>query len=347
MAKATEIESVLRLYVRGLHVRRCKAPPGGEGFSGAVIRFLDAKEGVYCLRGWPRESPEPDRIRGLHRLLACLAKEGIASVAVPIRDDQSRTLVLDSGRYWQVEPWKPGRADFWSDPREVRLIAAMHTLATIHRAAATFDPALSERTWFFSQAQAIPAAVSERSDRLQDWNAEALARLRDSIASQKTIDSAFGNVAGRVATLFERCAPHVADELKTAHRLRVPVQACLRDIWHDHVLFVGDDVTGIIDPSAARADSVAADISRLVGSLVGDCRRFWDLAIEAYHEIRPLSGDERILVTILDRSGVLLSGMTWLERRYFRGMAVDQSSRVLHHLERIAERLQSLADSIC
>ena len=76
-------------------------------------------------------------------------------------------------------------------------------------------------------------------------------------------------------------------ELRTAQRLRVPVQPCLRDVWHDHVLFVDDAVSGIVDPAAARTDTVAADISRLVGSLVGDDPRGWTVALAAYQSVRP------------------------------------------------------------
>ena len=134
-------------------------------------------------------------------------------------------------------------------------------------------------------------------------------------------------------------------ELRTAQRLRVPVQPCLRDVWHDHVLFVDDSVSGIVDPAAARTDTVAADVSRLVGSLVGDDPRGWTVALATYQSVRRLSADELTLVGVLDRSGTLLSGMTWLARRYLANTTFAHPERVVARLERIVRRLDGLADS--
>ena len=95
-------------------------------------------------------------------------------------------------------------------------------------------------------------------------------------AARKTAPG-FAAAARSIVAGFQRSAKRMTLELRTAQRLRVPVQPCLRDVWHDHVLFVGDAVSGIVDPAAARTDTVAADISRLVGSLVGDDPRGWDV----------------------------------------------------------------------
>ena len=99
----------------------------------------------------------------------------------------------------------------------------------------------------------------------------------------------FVAAARSIVAGFQRSAKSMTVELRTAQRLRVPVQPCLRDVWHDHVLFINDAVSGIVDPAAARTDTVAADISRLVGSLVGDDPHGWTVALEAYQSVRSLS----------------------------------------------------------
>ncbi len=56
----------------------------------------------------------------------------------------------------------------------------------------------------------------------------------------------------------------------SAVALKVPIQPCIGDIWHDHILFLGDGVSGLVDFGGMRADTVAGDIARLLGSLVAD-----------------------------------------------------------------------------
>jgi Ser/Thr protein kinase RdoA (MazF antagonist) len=147
------------------------------------------------------------------------------------------------------------------------------------------------------------------------------------------------SLADAVIAAFERSGSQISRELRAAARVPFFLQPCLRDVWHDHVLFQRDEVTGLIDPSAARTDTVAADISRLAGSLIADDRRAWDVALDAYRGVHPLSADEVALCGVLDRSGVLLSGMAWLERRYLERIALTERGK--DRLERIVARLKT------
>ena len=51
---------------------------------------------------------------------------------------------------------------------------------------------------------------------------------------------------------IKQAAPTIAGELASPVGLHVLLQLVLRDIWHDHVLFTGHSVTGLIDASATR-----------------------------------------------------------------------------------------------
>lgn len=61
--------------------------------------------------------------------------------------------------------------------------------------------------------------------------------------------------------------PWAIEQLKPLADVSFRLQPCIRDIWHDHVLFDGDRVTGLIDFGAMQIDTPATDIARLVGSL--------------------------------------------------------------------------------
>jgi Ser/Thr protein kinase RdoA (MazF antagonist) len=140
---------------------------------------------------------------------------------------------------------------------------------------------------------------------------------------------------------IEAFKENVCGDLLRAEMLEVPLLPAIRDLWHDHVLFSGDRVTGLIDLSAARRDTAAADLSRLLGSMLGDRRREWQDAIALYEAHRALTDNERVLIPILDRSGVLLSAMNWLKRHYLEGVDCDTPA-VRARLAELVSRLEHL-----
>jgi Ser/Thr protein kinase RdoA (MazF antagonist) len=335
------VDAVLQWYPERFRSRGVTLPPDGPGFSGAIVLRVETDAGPHCLRGWQADA-DVERIGGLHRLLAHAAYHGIGFIACPVPASDGRTIVSSAGRNWQLEPWLPGRADFSSRPSDGRLTGALRSLARLHSAMAGFQPRGTETHWFFSHAAMPAPAVVERSERLAGWSDEKLAQLCSRVEQTPECCAGFNVAATSILGGFSRHSKTIAAELRAASRLHVRVQPCLRDVWHDHLLFEGDTVTGIVDPGAARSDTVAADISRLVGSLVGDDRRRWEVASEAYQSIWPLTSDELRLIGVLDRSGTLLSGMTWLARRYFTNVTFPQPERVAGRMQKIAERLAAL-----
>jgi Ser/Thr protein kinase RdoA (MazF antagonist) len=311
------------------------------GFSGAAVFEVRTSDAVWCLRRWPAGALPPARIAGLHRLLRHIHEAGVTQVAVPVAA-LNRTTLPSSGDYlWQLEPWMPGTADFHDRPGDARLRSTMHCLAAWHRAAACFDPPGAEREWFGRSDQAASPAVTERLRLINDWRGGRLARLKGAILRRP--EDRLAEVGHAIVSLFERATPNIAGELEAAARLRFRLQPCLRDVWHDHVLLIGDDVTGLIDPSACRMENVATDLARLIGSLAGDEARQWQLALEAYSRKNSLTPEELRLVAVLDRSAVLLSGLIWLDRRFLGGQTWPEVDRVERRLRAILERLQHLA----
>src|SRR5207237_8029256 len=87
----------------------------------------------------------------------------------------------------------------------------------------------------------------------------------------------------------------------------LPLQPCLCGVWHDHVLFTGDAVTGLVDYGSVKRDHVAVDLARMLGSLAGDDAGLRAAGLEAYHRTAGLSAEGRALVDTLDRTGTVLS----------------------------------------
>ena len=91
------------------------------------------------------------------------------------------------------------------------------------------------------------------------------------------------------------------------------LQPCLCDVWHDHLLFSGDTLTGLVDYGSVKIDHVAVDLARMLGSLVEDNTAKWDLGLLGYRGIRPFSASEEGLARALDRAGIVLGAANWLK----------------------------------
>jgi Ser/Thr protein kinase RdoA (MazF antagonist) len=329
-----------------------------EGFSGAIVLRVVVQHSKYavdveyCLRGWPPESLPRERLLGLHRLLEHIHRCGVTQVAVPLRSQFGSTMHAEAGQFWQLEPWLPGQADFWSNPSDQRLQNAMTVLAQWHEAASRFDARDSESEWFGQHASETSPTVLDRLQRIQRFRSEDVAQLRNSVAGESSLQpwgatklAELRHLARRILDLFELSVSRVADDLLMHRGMHFRLHPCLRDVWHDHVLFEGDQVSGLIDPSAAKSETPATDVARLLGSFLADADDRWDTAIAAYRSVRPLSDREASLARVLDQSTVLLSGLTWLERIFVHRLHYSNPSRVLSRLRRITSRLEHLATS--
>ena len=338
------IERVLRHYPD--HFRDFQVVSGNiaAGFSGAGIVRLRCGGRDYCLRRWPDVMPEPGRLAVLHRLLRHIFHAGVTEVPVPVAASAGSSLVCVGEQWWQLEPWMPGTADYAAQPNENRLRAAVRSLARWHHAARNFDSGAAGSAWFATLKGRPSPAVNERLGLLAWWSRFGLDAFVAGI--DRGPDSELRDVSLRVGRSAARLAGDVADELRSVRTVQFEVQPCLRDVWHDHLLFTDNRVTGLIDASAARTESVAADLARLVGSLVGDDQSGWSVALDEYQRQRALSLDELALIPILDRSGVLLSGLSWLRRCYVDGQTLAPPARVQTRMSTIARRLESAVHGV-
>jgi homoserine kinase type II len=164
-----------------------------------------------------------------------------------------------------------------------------------------------------------------------------LTNIERSLATprQNEIDSAATHLFSALQHRLSRPIPVCPINPNT----RLPLQPAIRDIHHDHVLFTGDEVTGLIDFGAMRIDTPLTDIARLVGSLVGDNTPARRAAFNVYSEFRPLAeGDER-LIDWLDGTALVIAAHNWLRWLYIERRDMGPTAPIVQRIEEINRRL--------
>ena len=299
------------------------------GFSGANITLIEAETGRYCLRQWPSSHPTRQRLDWIH-LNLCHAGVNGCPIPVPIRTSQGETFVRLRDRFWELSPWMPGTADYEVKPNAPRLLNVIQKLAEFHRSTAQV------------QLEFGPSAnVKSRVEQLAD--SEAL------LSSLKTTAGSHANPA--IVRLFHelnqcrRWLDWSRQQLSKALNQPLVLQPVIRDIWHDHILFTGNEVSGIVDFGAMQLDHVSLDLARLLGSLIGDPDEpDWLIAVEHYCSFRPLQSHEISLIRWLDQSAVLLSSLNWLRWIAIEKREYEDWQAVQRRIEILCQRLGRMSD---
>jgi Ser/Thr protein kinase RdoA (MazF antagonist) len=297
-----------------------------SGFSGACLWRVGMAGQALCLRVWPEGGPSPTYLHKVHRLMDRARQAGLAYVPVVMRTPVGESWVEHASRLWDLTTWMPGVADFHALPSHARLAAACTALAQVHSA------------WLPAGSGEAPCpAVLRRLERLRQWEALIGSGWRPALGA-----AALDPVepwAERAWQLLGRLVPRLYDRLVPWKARGLPVQACLCDVWHDHVLFEGEKVTGLIDYGSVKTDHVAVDLARLLGSLVGDDREMRAAGLEAYRRVWRLSDEEEALVSVLDETGTVLGAANWLRWLYHEGRQYQDREAVARRLAALVERM--------
>ncbi len=333
-----DIHTIVRQYPANFQSDQAEPLGAAGGMSGAQFWQLDAPAGKLVLRRWPEEHPPADQLRFIHEALFHATSRGIPFVPSPIRTTTGRSFIPFEGHLWELTPWMPGVADYETFPSNRKLVAALTALARFHVAVADFPMVALPQV-----SDAVPA-VTRRLSRLRELAHRGTADL-----AQATTGSAWPDLAPmahQFLTLLPTVLPSEIDRLAPLASATLPVQPCIRDIWHDHVLFTGDEVTGIIDFGAMNIDTPATDVARLLGSLVGDDEEGWQTGLAAYVKVRPLSVLESQAVRAIDRSSTVLAGLNWLRWIYVDKRQFDDRGQIVERFRKILERARKLACGI-
>lgn len=334
MHDTTEYQGVLASYPAECRPHKVEYLGTAGGFSGARFWRFTTPCGTLCLRRWPTEHPTVERLEFIQAVLWQVQQQGFGLVPLPIPAANRKGYVQHRGALWELTPWMPGKADFHQNPSPRRLAAALEALAGFHEAAAGFPLPVADVD--------VSPGIQQRVRQLAALAESELELINRSVST--SIWPEMVSRAQRLLALFPLAAGRVGTLLNEALQLKVPLSPCIRDIWHDHVLFTENQVSGLIDFGAMQAETVAADIARLLGSLVGDDPLGWEAGLAAYTNVRALTPHERTLITAFDQSTVLMSGLSWLRWVYVERRWFEYRDQILLRLDDIAARLEVLAE---
>jgi Ser/Thr protein kinase RdoA (MazF antagonist) len=204
---------------------------------------VETGEGVYFLR-CVRANLETERIVGEHELVAWVAGRGVpAPVPIPTAAGETIALVGASGeeRRWVLSPWMPGAPV----ERGTLSAAQAHSLGAMH-----------------GRIQAVLAdhPASEGARMLGRWDKrQSLDLLDRCIATAKERREAEWIVEG-IET--QRRMLDALDVLPPEAFASLPCQVLHGDFHDQQALFVGDEVSAIVDWEIWHTDPRAWELAR-------------------------------------------------------------------------------------
>lgn len=270
---------------------------------------VETTENIYCLRRWPRGIPERGQLEFQQAVLWHVVYEGVDFVPLPIETGDYKGFIPFDGAFWELMPWigspspKPFEAEF------IQVASAMMSLAQFHQAVSSFP------------LPDFPVSVSlkirDQLTQWERWDAGRFSKLHQAL--QKTCNRTDRLNRRRLAESglrFLEFARSQVDRtrfsLARSARFSVPIQAIIGNCCERHLRFDQEGLCGMIDFKEITVDSVAWDVASLLRSLAGNDGRLWNLGLNAFQNIRPLSEVELFLVDSFDCSHNLLEGLDYL-----------------------------------
>lgn len=376
-AAAAICRAVGAFFPQAAERARIEQLPGG--FSGSPVARVMLPEGeTWVVKALP-PSLGVARGRWVHELMQHLRGGGILCVPqVALLPDAAGSLFADrdaadggghDGQLWEAVRWMPGRPQ--REPSAAHIAAAMQLLARTHTRAASFaaSPAVIDAVPALAQrSQQAARLLRSPWQRLLENRGNMTPRLSSQLpdGAARRIDRALSAAAKTLAIAGEPGLTRLAH----LPALRGPLIAVIRDLTADHLLFrdlepapllqargpresgslsdgpPAPEVSGVLDFHAARLDSPACDLARLLASWHGgvpprdrteqavhEYLAAWD-ALEGRDALPSLAPTElAAVVDLLAATGVVLGLDNW-----FRWLL--EEDRWFPDWNAVAERLE-------
>ena len=256
----------------GLEAAAVTPLPGASDDRWQVAR----EDATFVLRRY--RAPSMDAIAYEHDLLAFLA-EHAWPVTVPVAAPDGATLVEAADAAWVLSPALPGAMP---PDESIFLQRRGALLALVHADLAAWEH----------------PAPRERAVRVDDFDAA----VRDhGLGSFEALLARVQAVDGRSANALAVVRARIDEQLEAYHYDELPVMPLWGACTANHVLFDGNDVTGLLNFDGARVDARIVDVAT---SILADTRRVgWRIirwvAGYAVHASPPLTEREADLVPVV------------------------------------------------
>jgi Ser/Thr protein kinase RdoA (MazF antagonist) len=318
--------SVLQHYSGVLNARSLTSLGNRGGFSGARLWRIRCDLGDLCLRAWP-PGTTAEALAFQHGAMQRARQAGLTFVPFVYPSADAKTWVEHEGHFWEVTSWQPGKADFEANPSAERLRNACAALARLHDA---WTPS--------SECEGKCPAIQRRLTRTEEWLQLTASGWRAPLAARP--EDPLRSLVERAWFVLAEHAPRVPPQLAPFESVKVPLQPCLCDVWHDHLLFEGDTLTGLVDFGGVKIDHVSVDLARMLGSLVADDADLWSVGLEAYRGVRDLSAEEEALARGLDTTGTIVGLVNWLLWIYCDRREFDDLPAVARRIKILVNRIE-------
>jgi aminoglycoside phosphotransferase (APT) family kinase protein len=301
-------------------------PPGpinielvSGGFSGALVWKVSVQNESYALKAWPRGQPACLALNEIHQRMEQARSAGLMFVPRLIKSKQGTTIIRHSPDEVELSTWQQGQAETQAPCSVERLRAAVQAISQVHS------------VWRAStMTKGVCVGVQRQWQRLTEWTSSELDRIRSSVQGRsETYRIGFFLLMEQREEAMKNLTPWL--------NRKVMLHYCLGDVWSAHLLFTGNEVTGLIDYGGMRLDHPAQDLARLLGSLCQGQALLRQVGLDAY----PGPEELKELAVILGKTGAIVGIGNWLrwlvlEERQFADPAlaekrftqlVDQQSR--------------------
>lgn len=296
------------------------------GFGGSTIWKITTNHNSYCLKRWPLGFHDEKRIDWIHRVLLFARANGCPELVAPIISNSGRTYLQRQHAFWELNHWVDGEPASQASISDDQIQSAIEFLARFHQATARYH-------FSFEPSNKL-LLIRDRLIHLEK-EVSAIDKL---IGGQSYVTSSDWEA-------YKRHAPGLAKDITkfilVYCETRLPVQPVIRDIRGEHLYFDGSTLSAVIDFGAMRIDSLACDLSRLLGSFLGDDAAKIQRWLDHFSSRRQLSPMERAIVLPMIHAGVILGIANWLKWILLEKRTFDDPDLVLSRVNSLMQQFKN------